>query len=92
MLNRFIGTEELLFQITDRAFEGDRLRKKAVEGGLRPVVFPDISGKQPREYVEQCRRQRNGIEHCLLLPGRCRTVFSGFLSSAFRIMDSSALL
>ena len=53
---------EQIYMIMDKAYEGDKMRAKAVEKGFIPVVPPKSNRKEPWEYDKERYKQRNEIE------------------------------
>lgn len=62
----------------DRAYEGDRIRAKAVEKGYIPVVPPKKNRKDPWEYDKKRYKQRNEIERFILRLKRFRRAFTRY--------------
>lgn len=78
LLESLQRTDEQVFLIMDRAYEGDGLRKKAVEKGFTPVVPPKQNRKEPWEYDKQRYKQRNEVERFILRLKRFRRVFTRY--------------
>ena len=62
----------------DRAYESDRMRKKAIEKGFVPIVPPKSNRKNPWHYDRQRYKQRNEIERYFLRLKRFRKIFTRF--------------
>ena len=62
----------------DRAYEGDKIRAKAVKKGFIPVVPPKKSRKEPWEYDTERYKQRNEIERFFLRLKRFRKIFTRY--------------
>lgn len=59
----------------DRAYESDKMRGKAIEKGLIPVVPPKSNRRDPWEYDTERYKQRNEIERYFLRLKRFRKIF-----------------
>lgn len=62
----------------DRAYEGDKMRGKAIEKGFLPVVPPKSNRKDPWEYDKKLYKQRNQIERYFLRLKRFRKIFTRY--------------
>jgi len=62
----------------DRAYEGDKMREKAAERGLDPVVPPKTNHKDSWDYNKELYKQRNRIERYFLRLKRFRRVFTRY--------------
>lgn len=62
----------------DRAYEGDKMRGKAIEKGLIPVVPPKSNRRDPWEYDTKRYKQRNEIERYFLRLKRFRKIFARY--------------
>ena len=69
---------EHIYIIMDRAYEGDKMRAKAVEKGYIPVVPPKSNRKEPWEYDKKHYKQRNEIERFFLRLKRFRKIFTRY--------------
>lgn len=70
--------EEQIFILMDRAYEGDKMRAKAIEKGFIPVVPPKKNRKEPWEYNKEIYKQRNEIERYFLRLKRFRKIFTRY--------------
>jgi transposase len=71
-------SEEQLYLLMDRAYEGDKTRAKAVEKGFIPVVPPKRNRKNPWEYDKELYKRRNGIERYFPRLKRFRKIFTRY--------------
>ena len=71
-------SEETVYLIMDRAYEGDAVRETAVRLGYIPVVPPKKNRKDPWEYDKKLYKQRNEMERFFLRLKRFRRVFSRY--------------
>ena len=62
----------------DRAYEGENMRRKALEKGYSPVVPPKSNRKNPWEYDKERYKQRNQIERYFLRLKRFRRIFTRY--------------
>mgnify|MGYP001251402094 CR=1 FL=1 len=69
---------EQIFILMDKAYEGDKMRDKAVEKGFTPVVPPKQNRKEPWEYDKERYKQRNEIERYFLRLKRFRKIFTRY--------------
>ena len=69
---------EQVFILIDKAYEGDKMRNKAVEKGFVPVVPPKQNRKEPWEYDKERYRTRNEIERYFLRLKRFRKIFTRY--------------
>jgi len=69
---------EQIYILMDRAYEGDKMRAKAIEKGLIPVVPPQKNRKEPWEYDKDRYKQRNEIERYFLRLKRFRKIFTRY--------------
>ena len=56
------ASDEPIFLIMDRAYEGDETRELAETLGLVPVVPPKSNRLEPWEYDRELYKQRNEVE------------------------------
>lgn len=78
LLEKTAKSEETVYLIMDRAYEGDTMRETAVRLGYTPVVPPKKNRKAPWEYDKELYKQRNEIERFFLRLKRFRRVFSRY--------------
>jgi len=69
---------EQIYILMDRAYEGDKMRVKAIAKGFIPVVPPKKNRKVPWEYDKERYKQRNEIERYFLRLKRFRKVFTRY--------------
>jgi len=69
---------EQVYLIMDRAYEGDKMRAKAMEKGFVPVVPPKKNRKEPWDYDKERYKQRNEIERYFLRLKRFRKIFTRY--------------
>ena len=69
---------ENVYILMDKAYEGDKMRGKAVEKGYIPVVPPKSNRKEPWEYDKERYKQRNEIERYFLRLKRFRKIFTRY--------------
>lgn len=62
----------------DKAYEGENIRRKAVEKGYSSVVPPKSNRTDPREYDKERYKQRNEIERYFLRLRRFRKIFTRY--------------
>lgn len=53
---------EQIYILMDRAYEGEKMRAKAIEKGFIPIVPPKKNRKEPWGYDKERYKQRNEIE------------------------------
>ena len=78
LLDSMTRMPEHIYILMDRAYEGDKLRAKAIEKGYVPVVPPKKNRKEPWKYDEERYKQRNEIERYFLRIKRFRKVFTRY--------------
>lgn len=78
LLEHIERLEEQIFILMDRAYEGDKMRAKAIEKGFIPVVPPKKNRKEPWEYNKEIYKQRNEIERYFLRLKRFRKIFTRY--------------
>jgi transposase len=64
--------------IMDRAYEGDKCRKKARSCGMRPVVPPKSNRLKPWKYDKELYKQRYIAECNFRNIKQCRRVFTRY--------------
>ena len=69
---------EQVYLLMDRAYEGDKMRAKAVEKGFIPIVPPKKNRKEPWDYDKERYKQRNEIERYFLRLKRFRKIFTRY--------------
>ena len=69
---------EHVYLLMDRAYEGDSMRKAAIEKGFQPIVPPKKNRKEPWEYDKERYKQRNEIERYFLRLKRFRKIFTRY--------------
>ena len=69
---------EQIYILMDRAYEGDKMRAKAIEKGFVPVVPPKKNRKEPWGYDKELYKQRNEIERYFLRLKRFRRIFTRY--------------
>jgi len=69
---------ENVYILMDKAYEGDKMRGKAVEKGYIPVVPPKSNRKEPWKYDKERYKQRNEIEGYFLRLKRFRKIFTRY--------------
>ena len=70
--------EEAQTLLMDRAYEGDRMREKAVQLNYTPVVPPKKNRIDPWEYDKELYKRRNEIERFFRRLKRFRRVFTRY--------------
>ena len=78
LLDRITKIPEQKYILMDRAYEGENMRRKALEKGYSPVVPPKSNRKGPWEYDKERYKQRNQIERYFLRLKRFRRVFTRY--------------
>ena len=78
LLDCFQKSSEQKYILMDRAYEGDKMRGKAIEKGFLPVVPPKSNRKDPWEYDKKLYKQRNQIERYFLRLKRFRKIFTRY--------------
>ena len=78
LLDRITKIPEQKYILMDRAYEGENMRRKALEKGYSPVVPPKSNRKDPWEYDKERYKQRNQIERYFLRLKRFRRVFTRY--------------
>ena len=78
LLDSFERADEQIYILMDRAYEGDKMRAKAVEKGFIPVVPPKKNRRDPWEYDVDRYKQRNEIERLFLRLKRFRKIFTRY--------------
>ena len=78
MLDEIERLPEQQYILMDRAYEGERMREKAVKKGFSPVVPPKKSRKKPWDYDKERYKQRNEIERYFLRLKRFRRIFTRY--------------
>lgn len=79
LLDKFERLDGRDYMLMDRAYEGDKMRAKAVEKGFTPVVPPKKNPKKPSLGLRPERhRQRNGIERSFPRLKRFRKIFTRY--------------
>ena len=77
-LDKIIRVPEQKYILTDKAYEGENMRKNAVEKGYSPVVPPKSNRTDPWEYGKERYKQRNEIERYFLRLKRFRKIFTRY--------------
>ena len=78
LLDKIIRVPEQKYILMDKAYEGENIRRKAVEKGYSPVVPPKSNRTDPREYDKERYKQRNEIERYFLRLKRFRKIFTRY--------------
>ena len=78
LLGTFERLQEQAYIVMDRAYEGDKMRAKAVEAGYVPVVPPKRNRVNPWEYDTELYKRRNEIERFFLRLKRFRKIFTRY--------------
>ncbi len=78
LLEKYERFDEQKFLLMDRAYEGDKMRKLAVDKGFIPVVPPKKNRKNPWKYDTEKYKQRNSIERYFLRLKRFRKIFTRY--------------
>ena len=78
LLSNYGKTQEKLFLLMDRAYEGDETRQLALDLGFEPVVPPKSNRKEPWEYDKEIYKKRNEVERLFRRLKGFRRVFSRF--------------
>ena len=78
LLDKIIRVPEQKYILMDKAYEGENIRKKAMEKGYSPVVPPKSNRKDPWEYDKERYKQRNEIERYFLRLKRFRKIFTRY--------------
>ena len=78
LLDRITRIPEQKYILMDRAYEGENMRRKALEKGYSPVVPPKSNRKNPWEYDKERYKQRNQIERYFLRLKRFRRIFTRY--------------
>ena len=78
LLDKIIRVPEQKYILIDKAYEGENIRRKAVEKGYSPVVPPKSNRTDPREYDKERYKQRNEIERYFLRLKRFRKIFTRY--------------
>jgi transposase len=78
LLEKVERCEEQVYLLMDRAYEGKKMRAKAVEKGFIPVVPPKRNRKNPWEYDKELYKRRNEIERYFLRLKRFRKIFTRY--------------
>ena len=64
--------------LMDKAYEGDKCRKKAKKCGMRPVVPPKRNRKKPWRYNKKLYKGRNVVERNFRKMKEFRRVFTRY--------------
>lgn len=78
LIDRVERISEQIYMLMDRAYEGDKMRAKAIEKGFIPVVPPKKNRKEPWAYDKDLYKQRNEIERYFLRLKRFRRIFTRY--------------
>jgi transposase len=78
LLDKVEHCKEQVYLLMDRAYEGKKMRAKAVEKGFIPVVPPKRNRKNPWEYDKELYKRRNEIERYFLRLKRFRKIFTRY--------------
>ena len=78
LLDKIIRVPEQKYILMDKAYEGESMRKKAMEKGYSPAVPPKSNRKDPWEYDKERYKQRSEIERYFLRLKRFRKIFARY--------------
>ena len=78
LLRQLGPTDQPVYLLMDRAYEGDETRALAVELGYIPVVPPKSNRKNPWNYDKQLYKQRNQVERLFRRIKRFRRIFTRY--------------
>ena len=78
LLRQLGPTDQPVYLLMDRAYEGDETRALAVELGYIPVVPPKSNRKNPWDYDKQLYKQRNQVERLFRRIKRFRRIFTRY--------------
>ena len=78
LLDSIVPASEHMYILMDRAYSGLKMREKAIEKGLIPVVPPTTNYNEPWEYDKERYKQRNEIERYFLRLKRFRKIFTRY--------------
>ena len=78
LLDKIIRVPEQKYILMDKAYEGESMRKKAMEKGYSPAVPPKSNRKDPWEYDKERYKQRSEIERYFLHLKRFRKIFTRY--------------
>ena len=78
LLRQLGPTDQPVYLLMDRAYEGDETRALAAELGYIPVVPPKSNRKNPWDYDKQLYKQRNQVERLFRRIKRFRRIFTRY--------------
>ena len=78
LLRQLGPTDQPVYLLMDRAYEGDETRALAEELGYMPVVPPKRNRKNPWDYDKELYKQRNQVERLFRRIKRFRRIFTRY--------------
>ena len=78
LLRQLGPTDQPVYLLMDRAYEGDETRALAEELGYMPVVPPKRNRKNPWDYDKELYKQRNQVERLFRRMKRFRRIFTRY--------------
>ena len=78
LLRQLGPTDQPIYLLMDRAYEGDETRALAEELGYMPVVPPKRNRKNPWDYDKELYKQRNQVERLFRRMKRFRRIFTRY--------------
>lgn len=70
--------EEQVYLLMDKAYEGESMRKAAIDKGFIPVVPPKSNRRVPWDYDKERYKHRNEIERYFRRLKRFRRIFTRY--------------
>ena len=70
--------KEQVYLLMDKAYEGENMRKTAINKGFIPVVPPKSNRRDPWDYDKDRYKNRNEIERYFLRLKRFRKIFTRY--------------